>query len=35
MKADQNQFEDILPNISDEVDGCHQTKAVAQHTRMD
>ena len=34
-KADQNQFEDMNPNISDEVDDWHHTKAVAQDTRMD
>ena len=32
-KADQNQFEDMNPNISDEVDDWHHTKAVAQDTR--
>ena len=34
-KANKKQFLDFNLNNSDEEDGCHQSKAVGQDTRMD
>ena len=35
ITADQNQFKDMNSNISDDVDGCHQTHIVSQDIWMD